>query len=198
MLTSRASSSNYMHDHLPYVVGVQVSSKHSFSKTQKDSIHLIENFGVKGDAHGGPNDQHLYHIKKFGQQINLRQVHLIHTEFFDEVSEYGYNIKAGDLGENIATKNIDLLNLPTGTCLKLGLSAIIELTGLRNPCVQIENYSSGLLKHCVDKLPSGLVRKVGVMSIVKAGGTVRTNDEIEITLPAQPFKPLDYIGAVLS
>lgn len=183
---------------LPHILSVQVSSKHSFSKTPTDTIQLVQNFGVQDDAHGGEHDQHLYHIKKFGQQPNLRQVHLIHAEFFDEVARYGYDIQAGDLGENIATRNIDLLNLPTNTCLKLGPQARIKLTGLRNPCHQIDDFRTGLLKHCVDKLPTGIVRKLGVMSIVETGGTVKPNDAIEIVLPPEPYKPLEYIADSLT
>ena len=178
----------------PHVVGVQISSKHRFSKTSKEAIQLIENVGVEGDAHAGSTDQHLYHIKRFGQQPNLRQVHLIHTEFFDEVFAKGHEVHPGDLGENIATRNIDLLGLPTGTRLHLGADAVVELTGLRNPCRQIEDFQPGLLQHCVERKPkpAGVVRKAGVMSIVLRGGAVRPGDVIGIELPAEPHQPLVY------
>lgn len=175
-----------------HVVGVHSGQKHCFSKTPKDAINLIENIGVEGDAHSGATDQHLFHIKRYGQQPNLRQVHLIPTEFFDDVSEFGHAVRPGDLGENIATKNIDLLSLPTGTCLRIGADALIELTGLRNPCHQIESFQPGLLKHCKVATPTGVVRKAGVMSIVLRGGTVKPGDIIDVTLPPMPHTPLVY------
>ncbi|CAN5475060.1 MOSC domain-containing protein [soil metagenome] len=176
----------------PRVVGVQVSTTHVFSKVPKESIRLVEGYGVEGDAHSGTTDQHLYHIKRFGLQPNLRQVHLIHTELFDEVCQMGHNVRPGELGENISTRNVDLLGLPTGTRLHLGSEAVIELTGLRNPCVQIENFQPGLLKHVVSKTPTGLVRKAGVMSTVVKGGEVRPGDSIRVELPPLPHEPLVY------
>jgi MOSC domain-containing protein YiiM len=179
-------------DTLPTIVGVHASSSHAFSKTPEHSIRLIENFGVEGDAHAGATDQHLYHIRKFGQFPNLRQVHLIQAELFDEVAQKGHSVRPGDLGENVSTRNVDLLGLPTGTRLRLGPEAIIELTGLRNPCHQIEDFQPGLLKHMVEKKPTGLVRRAGVMSIVLKGGDVRSGDTIEIELPPLPHQPLMY------
>lgn len=192
--THYVDATNPKNDCIPHIVGVQISSKHVFSKTPKDAIQLIENFGVKGDVHAGSTDQHVFHIKRFGQQPNLRQVHLIHTEFFDELLVKGHVVHPGDLGENIATRNIELLDLPTGTRLLLGAEAIIELTGLRNPCRQIESFQSDLLQHCVDRKPKpiGLVRKVGVMSIILRGGAVRPGDVIEIELPPKPHQPLVF------
>ena len=179
-------------DRLPTVVGVHISGTHVFSKISQGAIRLIENFGVEGDAHAGATDRHLYHIKRFGQFPNLRQVHLIQAELFDDVSQKGHTVRPGDLGENISTKNVDLLGLPTGTRLRLGPDAIIELTGLRNPCHQIEDFQPGLLKHVVETRPTGLVRKAGVMSIVLRGGDVRPGDSIEIELPPSPHEPLIY------
>lgn len=176
----------------PHVVSVQMGDKHDFSKPSKETINLIENFGVEGDAHAGTTDQHLFHIKRFGEHPNLRQVHLIQTELFDAVSEHGHAVCPGDLGENIATRHIDLLGLPTGTILKLGSEAVIELTGLRNPCHQIDSFQSGLLKHCKEVTPNGVVRKTGVMSIVLQGGIVRPGDVIDIELPPEPYTPLVY------
>jgi tetrachlorobenzoquinone reductase len=179
-------------DRLPRIVGVQISGKHVFSKPPKDAIRLIENFGVEGDSHAGATDQHLYHIRRFGQRPNLRQVHLIQAELFDEVSLKGHSVGPGELGENIATRDVDLLGLPTGTRLRLGAEAVIELTGLRNPCHQIEDFQPGLLQHVVESKPTGLVRKAGVMSIVLQGGEVRPGDAIEIELPPPPHEPLIY------
>ena len=179
-------------DRLPRIVGVQISGKHVFSKMPKDTIRLIENVGVEGDSHAGATDQHLYHIKRFGQRPNLRQVHLIQAELFDEVSLKGHTVRPGELGENISTRHVDLLSLPTGARLRLGPEAVIELTGLRNPCHQIEDFQPGLLKHVVESKSTGLVRKAGVMSIVLQGGEVRPGDSIEIELPPLPHEPLVY------
>lgn len=179
-------------ENLPRVAGVQVSKKHAFSKRPTDVIRLIENFGVDGDAHAGATDQHLYHIRRFGHRPNLRQVHLIQAELFDELSGKGHKVRPGDLGENVSTRNIDLLGLPTGTRLRLGPEAVIELTGLRNPCHQIETFQPGLLKHVVEPKPTGLVRRAGVMSIVLKGGDVRPGDPIEVELPPLPHEPLIY------
>ena len=176
----------------PFVVAVHVGKEHTFSKEPKDAIKLIENFGVEGDAHAGVHDQHLFHIRQYGQQPNLRQVHLIQTELFDDVLEKGHEVGPGDLGENIATRNVDLLALPTGTRLSIGSRATIELTGLRNPCVQIDNFQPGLLEHCKDVTPDGVVRKAGVMSIVVCGGSVSPGDNITIQLPPEPHEPLAY------
>ncbi|MCR9139904.1 MAG: MOSC domain-containing protein [Alphaproteobacteria bacterium] len=175
-----------------HIVAVHVGPRHNFSKTPKDAIKLIENFGVQGDVHAGTHDQHLFHLKRYGQQPNLRQVHLIHAEFFDNVREKGHEILPGDLGENITTRNVDLLSLPTGTQLTIGSEAIVELTGLRNPCRQIEDFRPGLLKHCKEVTPHGVVRKAGVMGIVLRGGRVFPGDEISIKLPPDPFVPLAY------
>jgi vanillate O-demethylase ferredoxin subunit len=176
----------------PAVVSVHVNNKHVFSKTPVDAVRLIENFGVEGDAHAGPTDQHLYHIRRFGHYPNLRQVHLIQAELFDEVALKGHVVRPGDLGENISTRNVDLLGLPAGTRLRLGPEAVIELTGLRNPCHQIEDFQPGVLQHVVESKPTGLVRKGGVMSVVLRGGEVRSGDAIEIELPPLPHQPLIY------
>ena len=174
------------------VFAVHSSGRHTFSKAPKDAIRLIENWGVEGDSHAGTTDQHLYHIRKFGQQPNLRQVHLIHAELLDEVGTKGHTVRPGELGENISTRNVDLLGLPTGTRLRIGTQAIIELTGLRNPCRQIEAFQPGLLSHLIERRPTGTVRKGGVMSIVLSGGIVRPGDRIEIELPPLPHAPLVY------
>ena len=157
-----------------------------------EAIRLIENWGVEGDAHAGTSDQHRYHIRKFGKQPNLRQVHLIHAELLDELARNGHTVRPGDLGENISTRNVDLLALPTGARLRLGPEAVIELTGLRNPCRQIDAFQAGLLSHLVERRSTGIVRKGGVMSIVLKGGIVRPGDPIAIEMPAAPHAPLEY------
>jgi MOSC domain-containing protein YiiM len=175
-----------------FVFAVHSSGRHTFSKVPRDAIRLIENWGVEGDSHAGTTDQHLYHIRRFGQQPNLRQVHLIHAELLDDVGTKGHTVLPGELGENISTRNVDLLGLPTGARLRIGPEAIIELTGLRNPCRQIEEFQAGLLSHLVERRPAGVVRKGGVMSIVLKGGMVRPGDRIEIGLPPSPHAPLVY------
>lgn len=174
------------------VVSVQISKAHVFSKAPKQRIRLVENFGVEGDSHAGATDQHRYHVTRFGQHPNLRQVHLIPAELFAELSGKGHTVHPGELGENISTRNIDLLSLPTGTRLRLGSEAVIELTGLRNPCHQIEDFQPGLLKHVVEISPSGLIRRAGVMSIVLKGGDVHAGDVIQVQLPPLPHEPLMY------
>jgi MOSC domain-containing protein YiiM len=175
-----------------HVIGVQVGVAHEFSKITQTTIRLIENYGVEGDAHAGRSDQHLFHIRRFGDQPNLRQVHLMQAEFFDELTEEGHVVRPGDLGENIATRGVDLLSLPTGARLRLGEEAKIELTGLRNPCHQIDNFQAGLLQHCKVATPDGVVRKAGVMAIVIKSGVVKPGDQIWVDLPPGPHKPLVY------
>jgi MOSC domain-containing protein YiiM len=176
----------------PVVVAVHSSERHAFGKATMDAIRLIENWGVEGDAHAGPTDQHLYHIRRFGVQPNLRQVHLIHAELLEDVGTKGHKVLPGQLGENISTRNLDLLGLPQGARLRLGSEAIIELTGLRNPCRQIDDFQPGLRSHLVERGPAGVVRKGGVMSIVLRGGLVRPGDPIEVELPPLPHSPLVY------
>jgi MOSC domain-containing protein YiiM len=176
----------------PTVAAVHRNGKHDFSKTSKEFIRLIEGHGVEGDAHAGATDQHLYHIRQFGHTPNLRQVHLIHAELFEELLTKGHIVKPGDLGENISTLGVNLLGLPAGARLRIGAEAVLEVTGLRNPCKQIESFQPGLLQHVVDRGPAGLVRKAGVMSIVLKGGVVKPGDEITVELPALPHQPLVY------
>lgn len=175
-----------------FVVGVHASDVHGFSKVPRREIRLIENFGVEGDAHAGKADQHRFHLRRFGQLPNLRQVHLVQTELFEDFGQKGHLVRPGDLGENIATRGIDLLALPTGARLRLGAHAVVELTGLRNPCHQIEDFQTGLLRYCLEKRPEGLVRKLGTMVIVLQGGMVRPGDPIAVELPPRPHEPLVY------
>ncbi|WP_457092333.1 MOSC domain-containing protein [Microvirga sp. P5_D2] len=177
----------------PIVLSVHANGRHAFSKVPKDVIRLIENWGVEGDVHAGSTDRHRFHMRRFGQIPNLRQVHLIQSETLEHVGTKGHIVRPGDLGENISTKGVDLLALPTGTRLRLGPEAVIELTGLRNPCVQIEKFQPGLVQHLVERQPAGLVRKAGVMSIVLKGGEVKPGDTIIIEKPPLPHIPLIYV-----
>ena len=163
----------------------------AFSKTPSLGIRLLTGLGVAGDGHLGETVQHRSRVRKDPTQPNLRQVHLLHTELFDELRARGFIVEAGDLGENITTEGIDLLALPTGTRLHLGASAIVEVTGLRNPCIQIDHFQKGLMAATLDKDADGnLIRKAGIMSIVIADGDVRPGDEIRIELPDRPHRPL--------
>ena len=176
------------------VTAVSLSDKHAFSKEPQPTICLLKGLGVEGDAHMGETVKHRSRVRVDPTQPNLRQVHLIHQELFDEVAQKGFKVSAGDLGENITTSNIDLLSLPTGPLLQIGATALVELTGLRNPCQQIENWQTGLLSAVLTREETGhLIRKTGVMGIVLEGGEVKTGDAIKITLPAEPHKPLERV-----
>ena len=176
------------------VTAVCLDGKHAFSKSQQSSIRLLEGLGVEGDAHLGELVQHRSRVKANPNQPNLRQVHLIHQELFDEVGQQGLAVAAGDLGENITTSGVDLLSLPTGTILHIGAEAQVKLTGLRNPCAQIEAWQKGLLSAVLDKDEGGnLVRKTGVMGIVLKGGMVMPDDNIAVALPVAPHKAMEPV-----
>jgi len=149
---------------------------------------------VEGDAHAGKTVKHLFLAKKDPARRNIRQVHLIQMELLEELNTKGFAVSPGQLGENITTQGIDLLSLPVGTRLHIGEEAVIELTALRNPCVQIENFQKGMLKEVISKDDQGkIVRRVGVMAVVTAGGRVNPDDEITVELPDLPHRNLEYI-----
>ena len=178
----------------PHVVAVSLSPTHSFSKINQDSIRLYAGEGVEGDAHAGGTVKHRSRVKQNPDQPNLRQVHLMHVELLEELSEKGFQVKPGDIGENITTRGIDLLDLPEGTRLHIGSAAVVEVTGLRNPCAQLDAFQAGLTAACLDHDDEGnLIRKAGVMSVVLTGGSVRPGDIIRIELPMQPHKPLERV-----
>jgi len=173
------------------VVAVSSSGNHSFSKENRDSIRLLAGLGVEGDAHMGAAVQHLSRIANQGGKPNLRQVHLIHAELFDEVGEEGFTVLPGQIGENITTRGVDLLGLPAGTKLHIGAAAVVEVTGLRTPCSQIDKFRPGLMSAMLDHDADGnLIRKSGVMGVVLAGGDVRPGDVIRVELPPEPRMPL--------
>jgi MOSC domain-containing protein YiiM len=173
------------------VESVSISERHVVSKTVVDVITLRVGHGVVGDCHAGVTVQHLSRVRRDPSQPNLRQVHLIQSELFTDVAPHGFDVRPGDLGENITTSGLDLLTLPTGTKLRLGSNAVIELTGLRNPCHQINGVHDGLLGHVVGREPSGqVIRRAGVMGIIEEGGEVHAGDEISVVLPALPHSPL--------
>lgn len=176
------------------VISVSRHQTHDFSKTVVDRIEIIENLGVEGDAHAGVTVKHRSRVAVDPTQPNLRQVHLIQSELFEELAESGFSLKAGDLGENILTRDIALLDLPTDTVLAIGPDVRLRVTGLRNPCGQIENFRTGLLKEVVFKGEDGqLVRKAGVMTVVLAGGAVQPGDAIAVELPPLPHRPLERV-----
>ena len=175
------------------VIAVASDKAHNFSKPVRDSITLIKGIGVEGDAHAGVTVQHLSDKKKNPDAPNLRQVHLIHAELFDELAEQGITVQAGQMGENIVTRGIDLLNLPQGTEFHMG-EAIIRITGLRSPCKKLNTIHPGLLKAVVQKRADGSVnKKSGVMSVVLKGGEVSTGDAITIKLPEGEHLPLECV-----
>lgn len=175
----------------PSVISVAVGPRHSFSKRPEFYIRLLEGLGVEGDAHCGATVKHRSRVAKDPQAPNLRQVHIVHGELLDELKGRGFDIAPGAIGENITTANIDLLGLSAGTRLHIGADAIVEITGLRNPCQQLNKYRPGLMQAVLDRAPDGsLVRKSGVMAVVIAGGEVRTGDAIAIAAPEGPFRPL--------
>ena len=165
---------------MPTVLAVHRSSSHSFSKFAEESITLVEGLGVSGDAHSGRTVKHRSRVARDPSQPNLRQVHLLHAELFDELMAGGFAVWPGDLGENITTRGIDLLALSTGTRLRIG-GAVVEVTGLRNPCSQIDRFQQGLMAAVLDRDVEGrLVRKAGVMGVVVVGGEVRPGDPIHV------------------
>jgi MOSC domain-containing protein YiiM len=173
------------------VKAVSRSAKHTFSKPNEERITLLAGHGVEGDAHSGATVQHLSRILKFGNAPNLRQVHLIHHELFDELRDAGFAVTPGQMGENVTTEGVDLLNLPKGARLYLGGEAVIEVTGLRNPCRQLNKLQPGLMEATLARNIAGnLQRKAGIMGIVLSGGEVKNGDPIRIELPAGPHEPL--------
>ena len=176
---------------MPTVLAVSFRRGHHFSKIPALSIRLLTGLGVEGDGHMGALVKHRSRARFNPTLPNLRQVHLIHAELFDELRDKGFAISPGDLGENVTTHDIDLLSLPTGTRLTLGDSATIELTGLRNPCIQMDRFQPGLKAATLDKTADGqLIRKAGVMAVVLADGDVRPGDAIKVEMPTGPHRPL--------
>jgi MOSC domain-containing protein YiiM len=166
------------------VVSVSRDSEHRFSKPVVDEIVLVAGLGVEGDAHAGTTVQHRSRVARDPSQPNLRQVHLVHAELFDEVGGDGFAVAPGELGENVTTRGVDLLGLPRGTVLRLGPDAVVEVTGLRNPCVQIDGLEAGLMRQLVTRDDDGqVVRKAGVMAVVLAGGRVAPDDEVVVEMP---------------
>jgi MOSC domain-containing protein YiiM len=176
------------------VEAVSLSAAHTFGKANRDAIRLLAGLGVEGDAHLGVTVKHRSRVARDPTQPNLRQVHLIHAELHDELGAAGFVVKPGEMGENVTTRGIDLLALPAGARLHLGDEAVVEVTGLRNPCVQLDRFQPGLMAAVLDRDEHGaLVRKAGVMGIVVAGGDVRQGDRVRVELPPGPHRPLEPV-----
>jgi MOSC domain-containing protein YiiM len=175
------------------VVAVHRSPEHAFSKVSAQEIELVAGHGVRGDAHYGVTVKHRSRVARDPTQPNLRQVHLLHEELIHELQMSGFAVEPGNMGENVTTRGLPVLSLSAGTKLRIGEAAVLLVTGLRNPCHQIESFSRGLLAAVLDKTSDGaLVRKAGVMCVVERGGLVRPGDSVavvarpEVHVPLQP------------
>jgi MOSC domain-containing protein YiiM len=176
------------------VTSVARSPKHTFGKPAGESIRLLAGLGVEGDAHMGETVKHRSRVRRDPSRPNLRQVHLIHAELHDELRAAGFDVSAGQMGENVTTRGVDLLGLPAGAILHLGETASVEITGLRNPCKQLDGLQPGLMRAVLDRDEEGnLVRKAGVMGVVVAGGDVRPGDGVRVGLPPGPHRPLEKV-----
>jgi len=179
---------------MAHVVSVNKSSSHTFSKESVNEIYLIAGEGIEGDAHKFVTVKHRSRVKVDPSQPNLRQVHLIHLELIHELQAQGFQVEPASMGENITTQGIDLLSLPKNTRLKIGSQAVLQVTGLRNPCKQLDQFQEGLTQAVLDYDADGnLIRKAGIMAIVAVGGWVKPGDRIEVTLPQPPFEKLERV-----
>jgi MOSC domain-containing protein YiiM len=173
------------------VTAVSRSARHTLTKPNQDRIRLLAGLGVESDAHSGTTVKHRSRVARDPSQPNLRQVHLVHAELHDTLKEQGFAVAAGQMGENVTTRGIDLLGLPTGARLRLGDMAIIEVTGLRNPCAQLDRIQPGLMGATLERAADdSLIRKAGIMAVVVEGGEVRPGDPIRVELPPDPHRPL--------
>ena len=176
------------------VLAVAANAAHTFTKPTTDRIRLLPGLGVEGDAHCGATVKHRSRVAKDPTQPNLRQIHLIHAELFDELAAAGFRVAPGDLGENVTTRGLDLLALPRGTRLHIGADAVVEVTGLRNPCWQIDAFQDGLMKACLGRDADGaVIRKTGVMAVIHVGGLVAPGDAIRVALPDGPHERLGVV-----
>jgi MOSC domain-containing protein YiiM len=176
------------------VVAVARSAAHTFSKAAHAEIDLVTGLGVEGDAHSGTTVKHRSRVAANPERPNLRQVHLIRAELFDELRQQGFMVAAGSLGENVTTRGLNLLQLPRGTLLHLGQTAVVEVTGLRNPCRQLDDFHRGLMRALLDRDADGApVRKAGIMSVVRADGRVRPGDPVAVELPRRPHHKLEPV-----
>jgi MOSC domain-containing protein YiiM len=176
------------------VTAVSRSPRHTLVKPNEECIKLVAGMGVEGDAHQGTTVKHRSRVARDPTQPNLRQVHLVHAELHDELRQAGFDVAPGQMGENVTTSGVDLLGLATGTRLHLGASAVVEVTGLRNPCAQLDKIHKGLMAATLGRDANGnLVRKAGIMGVVLAGGEIRPGDPIRVQPPPPPHRPLPVV-----
>ena len=176
------------------ITAVASSPTHTLRKSIRTSIRLLAGLGVEGDAHMGATVRHRSRVARDPSQPNLRQVHLIHAELHDELQAAGFRVSAGEMGENITTLGVDLLGLPAGTLLRLGDASVVEVMGLRNPCAQLDRIQPGLMAAMLGHDEQGnVVRKAGVMAVVRVGGVVRTGDSIRLELPVGPHRAMGVV-----
>jgi len=176
------------------VTAVCRSATHTMSKPCVDVIRLVEGLGVEGDAHQGRTVKHRSRVAKDPSQPNLRQLHLVHAELHAELAGAGFDIAPGQMGENVTTRGIDLLGLPVGTKLHLGPDAVAEVTGLRNPCGQLNGLAPGLMNAVLDRAEDGsLIRKAGIMAVMLSSGELRVGDTVRAELPPPPHRPLEMV-----
>jgi MOSC domain-containing protein YiiM len=176
------------------VTAVSRSPAHTMSKPNEERIRLLAGLGVEGDAHLGETVKHRSRVRRDPTRPNLRQVHLLHAELHDELRDAGFDLMPGEMGENVTTRGVDLLALPTGSRLRLGRDAVVQVTGLRNPCTQLDGLRPGLMAATLDRDDDGgLVRRAGVMGVVLAAGEIRPGDAIRVELPPGPSGPLEPV-----
>ena len=176
------------------VVSLSKDSSHRFSKEVCTALTFLPGLGIEGDAHCGKTVQHRSRVKADPTQPNLRQVHLLQAELLTGLREQGFDVEAGTIGENVLTSGLDLLALPRDTLLMLGAEVVLQVTGLRNPCAQLDGYQAGLTCAVLDRDAQGnLIRKAGIMAVVVKGGVVRTGDPLSVELPPEPHKPLERV-----
>jgi MOSC domain-containing protein YiiM len=176
------------------VTAVSRSETHNVTKRNEDCVRLLTGLGVEGDAHMGETVKHRSRVARDASKPNLRQVHLIHSELHDELRAGGFEVSAGQMGENVTTRGVDLLALPAGARLHLGDAAVVEVMGLRNPCKQLDGIQQGLMAAALERDSDGaVIRKAGVMGVVRADGEIRSGDPIRVELPAEPHQPLEPV-----
>jgi MOSC domain-containing protein YiiM len=176
------------------VTAVSRSPAHTMSKPNEERIQLLAGLGVEGDAHLGETVKHRSRVRRDPTRPNLRQVHLLHAELHDELRGAGFDLMPGEMGENVTTRGVDLLALATGSRLRLGRDAVVQVTGLRNPCTQLDGLRPGLMAATLGRDDDGgLVRRAGVMGVVLAAGEIRPGDAIRVELPPGPSGPLEPV-----
>ena len=176
------------------VEAVHSNAVHQLSKPSRPGIRLLGGIGVEDDVHAGRTVKHRSRVRRDPEQPNLRQVHLVHGELHDDLRERGFDVGPGQMGENVTTRGLDLLGLPTGTRLYLGREAVVEVTGLRNPCRQLDGLRPGLMAAVLDRdAAGGLVRKAGIMAVVVTGGDVHPGDAVSVELPSPPHRRLEPV-----